>query len=112
MIVDLPGLAVGRAGRFIPGGGVRSCVDTKTGKHLDVTVPEQVGSYRRMREALMPLGEMLPMPATDCGAVLHLRHEYERGYRLMLISGADDAAAWNHGLHLRDEAPAELKAVA
>ena len=95
MIVDLPGLAVGRAGRFIPGGGVRACVDTKTGRHLDVTVPEQIGSYRRMREALMPMGELLPMPRTDCGAVLHLRPEHPRGYRLMLISGADDAAAWN-----------------
>jgi hypothetical protein len=95
MIVDLPGLAVGRAGRFIPGGGVRPCVDVKTGKHLDVTVPEQIAAYRRMTECLLPMGDLHPMPATDCGAVLHLRPEHPRGYRLMLISGADDAAAWN-----------------
>ena len=95
MIVDLPGLAVGRAGRFVPGASVRPCIDVKTGKHLDVTVPEQIGSYRRMRQALLPLGELVPMPRTDCGAVLHLRPEYPRGYRLMLVSGADDAAAWN-----------------
>ena len=95
MIVTLPGLSVGRAGRFIPGDGVTPCVDVKTGKHLDVTVPEQIGSYRRMTQALLPMGELVPMIRTKCGAVLHLRPEYPRGYRLMLISGADDAAAWN-----------------
>jgi hypothetical protein len=95
MIVTLPGLAVGHAGRFIPGGEVTPCIDVKTGKYLDVTVPEQIACYRRMREALLPMGDLVPMPATECGAVLHLRPEHERGYRLMLISGTDDAAAWN-----------------
>ena len=95
IIATLPGLAVGRAGRFVPGAGVTSCVDVKTGKHLDATVPEQISSYRRMKEALLPMGQIVPMPPTECGAVLHLRPEYERGYRLMLISGEKDAAAWN-----------------
>jgi hypothetical protein len=95
MIVTLPGLATGRAGRFVPGDGVTPCVDVKTGRHLDVTVPEQIAAYRRMTEALLPMGELVPMPRTKCGAVLHLRPEHPRGYRLMLISGADDAAAWN-----------------
>jgi hypothetical protein len=94
-IVDLPGLAVGRAGRFIPGPGVRPCVDVKTGKHLSVTWPEQIAAYRRFPECFLPLGEMHPMPRTDCGAVLHLRPEHPRCYRFMLISPADDAAAWN-----------------
>jgi len=97
-IVRLHGLTVGRAGRFVPGPGLDCCVDVKTGKHLDATVPEQITLYRRMREARMPLGDLVPMPPTHCGAVLHLRppHEpgYERGYRFMLVSGADDAAAW------------------
>jgi len=95
MIVTLPGLATGRAGRFVPGGGVTPCIDVKTGKHLDVTVPEQISAYRRMTEALLPMGELVPMPQTKCSAVLHLRPEHPRGYRLMLVSGADDAAAWN-----------------
>jgi hypothetical protein len=95
MIVTLPGLSVGRAGRFIPGDEVTPCIDVKTGRHLDVTVPEQIGAYRRMTEAMTKLGEFYRMPATQCGAVLHLRPEHPRGYRLMLISGADDAAAWN-----------------
>ena len=95
IIATLPGLAVGRAGRFVPGTGVTPCIDVKTGKHPEVTWREQVASYRRMKQALLPMGEIVPMPATECGAVLHLRPEYERGYRLMLISGAGDAAAWN-----------------
>lgn len=95
MIAFLPGLAVGRSGRFIPGDGVRPCIDVKTGKYLDASMPEQVGAYRRMTVARMPLGDLIAMPATECGAVLHLRPEYERGYRLMLISGEDDAKAWN-----------------
>jgi hypothetical protein len=96
IIARLPGLAVGRAGRFTPGGGVMPCVDVKTGKYLDATVPEQVAAYRRMTVAReRGLGDLVAMPATECGAVLHLRPEYERGYRLMLISGRDDAMAWN-----------------
>jgi len=43
----------------------------------------------------MPMGELVPMPPTKWSAVLHLRPEYERGYRLMLISGKRDALAWN-----------------
>ena len=95
IIAFLAGLGIGRSGRFIPGPGVACCVDVKTGKYLDATVPEQISSYRRMKWALLPMGQLVPMPATECGAVLHLRPEYERGYRLMLISGANDAAAWN-----------------
>ena len=94
-IVRLPGLAVGRAGRFVPGGGATGCGDVKTGKHLSVTWPEQVGAYRRFPECMTRSGEMYGTPATEFGAVLHLRPEHPRCYRFMLISPADDAAAWN-----------------
>lgn len=95
-IVELPGLGIGRSGRFVPGHGVTPCVDVKTGKHLSVTWPEQIAIYRHSPECLLRLGnELYPTPLTDCGAVLHLRPEYERGYRFMLISGADHARAWN-----------------
>lgn len=98
-IVRLHGLTTGRAGRLVPGPGLDCCVDVKTGKHLDATVPEQIALYRRMRQARMPMGDLVPMPPTTAGAVLHLRPPYEpgyeRGYRFMLISGADDEAAWN-----------------
>lgn len=96
MIVTLPGLAIGPAGRFIPGAGVTPCIDVKTGKNPDKTWREQIAAYRHAPEAdPTRLGDLVPMPATDAGAVLHLRPEYPRGYRLNLISGAADARAWN-----------------
>jgi hypothetical protein len=96
MIATLPGLAIGGAGRFIPGSGVTPCIDVKTGKNPDKTWREQIAAYRHAPEAdPSGFGNLVPMPATDAGAVLHLRPEYPRGYRLTLISGAADAKAWN-----------------
>lgn len=77
-----------------PGGMLTGCIDTKTGKTPDGTWKEQLSAYRRMRECLLPLGELHPMPKTDCGMVLHLRPEYPNGYLLMLVAGPDDEAAW------------------
>lgn len=94
-ITFLPGLGIGRAGRFVPGPGVSVCDDIKTGKHLDITWPEQIGTYRRCPECLVGLGELYPTPPSEAGAVLHLRPEHPRCYRYMLISGEDDAKAWN-----------------
>jgi hypothetical protein len=97
MIVHLHGVALTADGRIVaaPGNVLKLCVDTKTGKYLDNTIHEQIAAYRRMREALMPMGELVPMPETDAGAVLHLRPEHPDGYRLMPIKAADDAHAWN-----------------
>jgi hypothetical protein len=95
MIVELPGVTFGPAGRFIPGPGVRVCVDVKTGRNSGVTWREQIAAYRRMTECLLPMGELHPMPATAAGAVLHLRPEYRDGFRFMPIAGAKDAEAWN-----------------
>lgn len=97
IIIILRGVALTPDGRLIaaPGNILVLCVDIKTGRHLDRTVREQLAAYRRMREALMPMGEVVPMPATDAGAILHLRPEHRDGYRLMPISKLDDARAWN-----------------
>jgi hypothetical protein len=96
-IVFLPGLAIGPAGRFIPGDGVTICGDVKTGKNPDVTWREQIAAYRHAPECQPDRfsTDLEAMPATDAGAVLHLRPEHPRGYRFHLISGADDAHAWN-----------------
>ena len=96
IIAILHGLGIGPAGRLVPapGGCFTPCIDVKTGKYPDITWPEQIAGYRRMRQCLIPLEGLLPMPATDAGAVLHLRPEYERGYRLMLVAAEDDEAAW------------------
>jgi hypothetical protein len=97
MIVALMGRDLDTRGKLIacPGNRWVPCVDVKTGKNLDNTVKEQVTAYRRMKLALLPLGEMVPMPATDASAVLHLRPEYENGYRFEPVSRRDDALAWN-----------------
>jgi len=78
-----------------PGSRLILCVDVKTGKHYKVEWKDQIAIYRRMEEALLRLGELIPMPATHAGAVLHLRpgSEYDLGYRLMLVSGKEDEAA-------------------
>jgi hypothetical protein len=97
MIIVLTGYAVAPSGdRLIacPGSVVVVCVDTKTGKSPEGTWKEQLAAYRRMTECLLPLGQLHPMPATDCGAVLHLRPEYPDGYLLMIVAGRDDEAAW------------------
>lgn len=77
-----------------PGNVLRVCVDTKTGREPEGTWKEQLAAYRRMTECLMPMGDVVPMPATDCGAVLHLRPSYPDGYLLMLVSASEDEAAW------------------
>jgi hypothetical protein len=97
MIIVLRNVALTADGRLIaaPGKRLVICVDIKTGRNLDITVREQIAAYRRCREALMPLGDVVPMPDTDAGAVLHLRPEHRDGYRLMPVSPAQDAVAWN-----------------
>jgi len=97
MIVHLRDVQLTADGRIVsaPGSVLRLCVDTKTGKYLDATIPEQLASYRRMREALLPMGQLVPMPETDASAVLHLRPEHPDGYQLIPLAPADDAHAWN-----------------
>ena len=94
-IVALPGRALAPKGFLVAGDGWTPCVDVKTGRNLDNTIPEQIAAYRRMPVGLLPMGEMVPLPATDGGAVLHLRPGYERGYRFMPIPRETDALAWN-----------------
>lgn len=96
IILRLHGYGIAAAGRLMASLGFTDiCCDVKTGRHLDVTMREQIAAYRRMQECLLPMGELAPMPPTDAGAVLQLRPEFERGYRLMLVSRENDARAWN-----------------
>ncbi|MDQ2877378.1 MAG: hypothetical protein M3Y33_22255 [Actinomycetota bacterium] len=103
MIVALEGYAVcpdrscgdfGGHAVASPGSTLVTCVDTKTGKNPEGTWKEQLAGYRRMTECLLPMREMAPMPATNAGAVLHLRPDYPGGYLLMLVAGDEDEAAW------------------
>lgn len=97
-IIALTGYGLAAGGeRFTaaPGRRLEICVDAKTGKHPEVTWPEQIAPYRRARECQPAPGLVTAMPATDAGAILHLRPEFERGYRLMLIAQAKDVRGWN-----------------
>jgi hypothetical protein len=96
MICRLRGYGIGNGERLIaaPGQATDLCIDNKTGRHLDVTYREQQAAYRRAAECALPLGQVVPMPPTDAAAVLHLRPEFDRGYRLMLVSRDNDARAW------------------
>jgi hypothetical protein len=105
LIIILFDVEIGPSGRLVraPGKILVLCVDIKTGKHLDCTVPEQLAAYRRMDEALiLPEGTIIAMPPTDAAAVLHLRPEHEDGYRLMLVGGTDDEKAWGRFLEAID----------
>jgi len=78
-----------------PGAVLVVCVDAKTGKALEGTWQEQLAAYRRARECdPTKMGQLRPMPPTDCGAVLHLRPEYPDGYLLVLVSSDIDEAAY------------------
>jgi hypothetical protein len=79
-----------------PGKTLILVIDVKTGKHYKVTWREQITTYRRMPECEPVRGQGLyPMPPADACAVLHLRKNFRRGYRVHLISGRSEAAAWN-----------------
>lgn len=76
-------------------GGLRGLIDCKSGKTLDPTMNAQLGAYERADEVwLDSLGNKAPMPAVDFCAVLHLRREYERGYKLLRVPADEDAFEW------------------
>ncbi len=98
MIVELRDVAVSADGTglaYAPGKTLILCIDAKTGKYYKKRFRKQVAAYRRMRQAKNPLGDLTDMPRTDAAAILHLRHTFSRGYRLMLVSGRAEARAWN-----------------
>lgn len=78
-----------------PGRVLRLCMDTKTGKKLAKTTPEQLAPYRRMDEAWVYPGRPIVMPRTDAAAVLHLRPWHKDGYELIAIPPAEDERAWD-----------------
>ena len=78
-----------------PGRRLVCCGDTKTGKDPEGTWKEQLAAYRRATECdPTKMGDLRPMPPTDCGVVLHLRPDYPDGFLLMLVSASEDEAAW------------------
>lgn len=75
-------------------------VDCKTGKHLEEAARAQMAAYRRAEVLLLPFGREMPVPAVDFTAILHLRGEYGRGYKLIRTDMDDegndlDGPAWD-----------------
>lgn len=75
--------------------GRRGCLDVKSGKVLDIGMAAQLAAYRRATVVWVnDQGVKAPMPETDFGAILHLRPEYEHGYKLFEVPSDDDAFEW------------------
>lgn len=76
--------------------GRTACLDVKSGKILDVGMVAQLAAYREADEVWVDeMGNKAPMPKTDFGGILHLRPEYERGYKLYeLPEDGGRALAW------------------
>lgn len=71
--------------------GMRLLIDAKTGLVLDKTMRAQLAAYRRATEVWVDdMGNKARMPQVDGVAVLHIRREYERGYKLLDQGGNDD----------------------
>lgn len=65
-------------------------VDVKTGSNIEPSWRIQLARYRRMPVVWLPNGQRADMPPTDGSAMLHLRREYERGYKLRLWDEDDE----------------------
>lgn len=87
----------------LPRTGLTPVIDTKTGANLDATWKQQLSAYRRMKAVWLPNGQRAPMPETNARAVLHLRRDYERGYKLFCDSDLD-ACQRDHDAFLRAHA--------
>jgi hypothetical protein len=78
-----------------PGKGARLCVDAKTGANLDDAHRAQIVSYKNATEVWVDeLGNKAEMPEVDLCAILHIRREYKRGYKLFVIPPKDERFYW------------------
>jgi len=68
-------------------------VDVKSGKHVGTSARPQLSGYDHATEVWVDhLGNKARMPRVKWRAVLHLRPEYRRGYKLRRVD--DDPAEW------------------
>lgn len=101
LILIIPDAAIRRRGRKLAlvrkrGSRVVLLIDTKTGKTLAAPMEEQLAAYQHMTECdPTGLGHLRKMPPVDAVAVLHLRKEFKRGYRLKIIDPLAATAGWN-----------------
>ena len=84
-------------------GVLRLVIDAKTGKHLNWTMRVQQAAYSDPRnEVWLPNGQVMPLPEYQGAAVLHLRREYESGYKLLYVTDEELQTARAHFRLMRD----------
>ena len=73
-------------------------IDAKSGSHLDKEMGAQLAQYRAMTEVWLPTGIVRRMPKVDTCAILHLRPEFERGYKLIRVPDEylNECLEWFH----------------
>lgn len=75
-------------------GVLRLVVDAKTGALLDWTMRVQQAAYADPgNELWLPNGQVVPIPTYEGAAVLWLRREFDRGYKLLHVTAAELAEA-------------------
>jgi hypothetical protein len=80
--------------------GARLCLDLKTGANVDATARPQVVGYKRSDHVWVDeMGNKAPMPTVDLCGVVHLRREYRRGYKLLIVPPADEEFYFEQFLH-------------
>jgi hypothetical protein len=85
--------------------GARGLIDLKTGSKLDASMKRQLAAYRNATEIWVDnLGNKVAMPEVDFCAVLHVRREYDRGYKFLEVEAGpkqyqhflDDLKSYNN----------------
>lgn len=70
--------------------GLRGLFDLKCGKNLYSAMRKQLAAYERCTEVWVDhLGNKVAMPEVDFCAVVHLRKDYDRGYKLIMVPTGD-----------------------
>lgn len=70
--------------------GAMGLIDLKTGAHLDAAMKRQLAAYRNCTEIWVDnLGNKIAMPQVDFCAVLHVRRDYERGYKFLEVEAGE-----------------------
>lgn len=72
--------------------GATIALDLKAGKHLSGKYIDQIAAYRYAKEVWLDrLGNKAAMPEVDLAAIVHLRKEYPRGYKIFIVDAGPEA---------------------
>jgi hypothetical protein len=67
-------------------GAEREVIDAKTGRILEWTMVVQQAAYSDPdNELWLPNGQIVPIPMFEAASILHLRRDYDSGYKLLRV---------------------------